>query len=205
MIPAFDHNGVLPPHIGDPRVPQDMSPYPVTMLEVVQRFGTSAERRAILAGLLLMRRDMRAAGIEGFQWLDGSFCQDIEAQESRAPGDIDVVSYVRPPAGFAPTNPLPAWLKSDTAKPAYHVDHYLVNLNQRGEVIVESARYWSGLFSHTRLQVWKGMLRVELNATDDDQDALDELTELSKNDGGAGIPVVAAARPAATAQAGGAP
>lgn len=91
MIPDFDHNGVLPPHTGDPRVRTDMSPYPVAMLEVVKRFGISAERRVILAGLLQMRADMRAAGIAGFQWLDGSFCQDIEAQEGRPPGDIDVV------------------------------------------------------------------------------------------------------------------
>lgn len=204
MIPDFDHNGVLPPHTGDPRVRTDMSPYPVAMLEVVKRFGTSAERRVILAGLLQMRADMRGAGIAGFQWLDGSFCQDIEAQEGRPPGDIDVVSYVRmPAAGFVASNPPQAWLRSSTAKPAYHVDHYLVNLDQRGEVIVESTRYWTGLFSHTRMQVWKGMLRVELAATDDDQAAIDALNELSKNDGGAAV--VAAATPAPTGPTGGAP
>jgi hypothetical protein len=201
MIPDFDHNGVLPPHTGDPRVSTDMSPYPVAMLEVVERFGISAERRVILAGLLQMRSDMRRAGVEGFQWLDGSFCQDIEAQEDRPPGDIDVVSYGRPPAGFVETSPPQAWLRATTAKPAYHVDHYLVNLNQRGEVLVESARYWTGLFSHTRMQIWKGMLRVELTAADDDQAAIDALSELSKNDGG----TAAAVTPASTGPTGGAP
>lgn len=179
-IPDFDHNGVLPAHQGDPTEPGQLSPYPVTAVEVVERLGTTPERRATLRGWLVLRADLRAAGLSGFQWLNGSFAQDVERREGRAPRDIDVVSFVRAAAtGLPDGTAAPAWLYPEASKAAYRVDHYLVNLAGRGEAVVESTRYWSGLFSHTRDGVWKGMLRVELNTPDADAEALVLLTEAS--------------------------
>jgi len=198
MIPAFDHNGVLPPHLGNPIQRSDMSPYPVTAKEIVTRFGSSKERRQILSGFLQLRNDLRADGLKGFQWVNGSFVQDVETIEKRPPKDIDVVSFVIAPVGFAPAIPLQAWLLPGTAKTTYKVDHYVVDLATHGHALVDHARYWSGLFSHTRMGVWKGMLRVELDPADDDADALKELADLSKND-------AAAAAPAVVAPAGGSP
>src|SRR5437868_6595038 len=92
-IPPFDHNLVIPPHVGDPRVPAELSPYPCTTLELCQRFGTSDERRDILLNFLRFRDLLRRHHlINGFQWLDGSFLENIEAIEGRPPRDLDVVT-----------------------------------------------------------------------------------------------------------------
>ena len=94
-FPQFDHNGVLPPHLGMPTDPAQLSPYPVSPVEVCARFGFSAERRGILRGWLGMRAALRQLGYaSGFQWLDGSFMEDAETFRGRPPGDIDVVSFL---------------------------------------------------------------------------------------------------------------
>ena len=54
-IPVFDHNLVLPPHLGDPVDRSQLSPYPCTTLNLCQRLGTTAERRAILGKFLDFR------------------------------------------------------------------------------------------------------------------------------------------------------
>ncbi|MDT0498924.1 hypothetical protein RM530_16385 [Algiphilus sp. W345] len=179
-IPDFDHNGVLPAHQGDPTEPGQLSPYPATAREVVERFGTTPPRRAILCGWLELRADLRTAGLSGFQWLNGSFAQDIERQEDRAPQDMDVVSFVRTASvGLPPSVSPPAWLFPDASKERYRVDHYLVNLSGPGEAVVEATRYWSGLFSHTRDGIWKGMLRIDLDTPDMDAEAVVLLAEAS--------------------------
>ena len=71
-----------------------MSPYVVTISDVIRRYATSAERIEILVGLLKFRADLRTAGfIDGFQWFDGSFVENIEETRGRAPADIDVVTF----------------------------------------------------------------------------------------------------------------
>ena len=44
---------------------------------------------------------------------------------------------------------------------------------------VEWTSYWISLFSHNRLAVWKGMLRVKLNTTADDSAARVELARVT--------------------------
>ena len=77
-IPAFDSNSVIPPHVGDPRNPAELSPYPCSTIELCEQFGTTAPRKQILEGLLRFRAVLVEAGFTGFQWLDGSFLEDIE-------------------------------------------------------------------------------------------------------------------------------
>ena len=97
-IPDFDHNQVMPPHIGDPRRPDQLSPYPATSEEVCRKFGTSPDRRAILRGWLNFRTRLTQLGIvSGFQWLDGSFLEDIEGIEARQPRDLDLITFFVPP------------------------------------------------------------------------------------------------------------
>src|SRR3546814_8995494 len=75
-----------------------MSPYSTSMTEIVSRFATSAERVAILRGLLDFRA--RLAGIDivqGFQWIDGSFVEDCETVRQRPPLDVDVVTFAYRP------------------------------------------------------------------------------------------------------------
>ena len=58
---------------------------------------------------------------------------------------------------------LPEFVDRDLAKKNFKLDHFPVTLTANGAAIVENTRYWTGLFSHRRDGLWKGMLRVELN------------------------------------------
>lgn len=182
-IPNFDHNGVLPPHLGNPTTPAQISPYPSTPIEICERFGFSPERRQILRGWLELRTALRALGYSaGFQWLDGSFMEDSEQFRGRPPGDIDVVSFLAP-SSIAPNamdlGLLTAVANHDRSKMQFHVDHFIVGLNWPGYSVVEWTRYWCGLFSHRKSDaVWKGMLKVDLNTQADDAAALKRLDEL---------------------------
>ncbi|MGE0569140.1 MAG: hypothetical protein AB7O73_14475, partial [Bacteroidia bacterium] len=93
-IPNFDHNNVLPPHLGNPTDRTHLSPYPCSILELCHRFSTSSNRVQILKNYILFRQRMNALGIiYGFQWLDGSFLENIEFSEGRPPRDLDVVTF----------------------------------------------------------------------------------------------------------------
>jgi len=170
-IPNFDHNQVLPPHLGDPRVRSQLSPYPATSEEVCRKFATSDERGEILRGWLQFRQRLLALGVtDGFQWLDGSFLEKTELLERRAPRDLDIITFYHTPHGVlandflaAIPRSLPEFVDRNAAKNNFHLDHFPITLTARGDALVEHARYRTGLFSHRRDGVWKGMLRVELN------------------------------------------
>lgn len=175
MIPPFNMSEVLPPFIGvDPTLPANMSPYPTSMVEVVSRFCTTPERKNILSGLLNYRADLIASGISaGFQWLDGSFMENIEVSESRPPRDIDVVTFFhRPVADLAQWQ---AWFQThgylfnrNQTKHTYMCDAFGVDFNLTPEHVVERTRYWFGLFSHKRQSgLWKGMVQVPLDSAND--------------------------------------
>jgi hypothetical protein len=173
-IPPFDGIlNVLPPHLGDPRLPSDLSPYACTMQELCNHFATSPARKQILEGFLNLRADLFALGVQGFQWLDGSFVEDIETQEGRDPKDIDVVTFVEKPLDPMDLNVTvyakPELWMPNHSKTTYFVDHYLVSLGSRPDLLVAQTRYWYALFSHRRDDQWKGMLTIDLrDKTDDD-------------------------------------
>ncbi|HEY2343535.1 MAG TPA: hypothetical protein VGH90_10915 [Chthoniobacteraceae bacterium] len=183
-IPNFDHNEVLPPHLGDPRRPDELTPFPTTSEEVCQRFATSPERRTILDGWLNFRSELSNIGItNGFQWLDGSFLENVEATQGRAPNDLDVVTFYYPPAGVTAAallpvlqRELPEFFDRPASKARFHLDHFGIHLGTSGIGLVDNTRYWAGLFSHRRDGVWKGMLRVELNTAAHDITAAAVLT-----------------------------
>src|SRR5262245_46169853 len=152
-IPDFDHNQVLPPHLGDPRHPSQLSPYPSTSEEVCVKFATSQERREILQRWLAFRSRLTGFQIvTGFQWLDGSFLENIEVTENRAPRDLDVITFFLPPpdpnyATAILTNFL-EFVDPDLSKANFQLDHFPVNLARHPYENVEHTRYWTGLFSH---------------------------------------------------------
>lgn len=171
MIPAFHPvTNVLPPYVGSPISFDTQSPYESTIREMCQRFGTSPQRREILLGLLSLQSDLAENGLTGFQWLNGSFMQNIERAENRPPNDIDVVTFLNTPTpdilrikaalmdAFSPRR----------AKHRYRVDHYIFALEMEVVKLVDVVRYWCGLFSHTRTDIWKGMVRIPLGTRDDD-------------------------------------
>jgi hypothetical protein len=158
-----------------------MSPYQTTIDEFVTRFNATGERREILRGLLTFRQRMRALGFGGWQWLDGSFLEDVETNEGRAPRDLDIVTFSPLPATVR-TLALPALLvwrdqnldvfDPDQAKANYRCDARYVDLGTGPYNVVSQARYWFGLFSHQRVTaIWKGMLEIELPQNDVDANA----------------------------------
>jgi hypothetical protein len=62
------------------------------------------------------------------------------------------------------------------AKASFSLDHYPVDAGFSPAFTVESTRYGSQLFSHNRLGVWKGMLKIDLNTPADDTATRTELS-----------------------------
>lgn len=166
-IPPFDGiSNVLPPCSTDGGKVREISPYLSTIEEFVDRFSTSAARKALLLRLLDFRAELYRLGIDGFQWLDGSFVENIEMQAQRDPKDIDAVTFVRkPPDGsdferIARENGI--WFPRQV-KNTYGIDNFWVHLALRPDNLVKVATFWHGLFTHRRSdQLWKGMVTVSI-------------------------------------------
>lgn len=177
MIPPFNTSMVLPPFIGDdPGIRAATSPYQVTMLEIASRFATSTERMEILRGLISYRKALLDIGIVGgFQWIDGSFVEDVETVRRRPPADVDIVTFGVPPLFTDPAE-FRQWFGQNShlfdheqTKAQYKCDAFFVSLRIRPDLLVDDTRYWFGLFSHQReTALWKGMLQVPLLSDDDE-------------------------------------
>jgi hypothetical protein len=168
-IPDWTAEGVLPPlDVANP-TSAHRAPYTVSLYDLVVRFGTSPERRAILDGYLRYRAALHANGYQaGFQWLDGSFMEDVETLEGRPPRDIDVVSFVLSPVT---ANPAPEDLDAldhAPAKARFSVDSYFVELDALPPHDLTSwTAYWYSMWAHRRNLAWKGFLQVELRPDED--------------------------------------
>lgn len=177
-IPEWTAEGTLPPLDAASPTSRNRSPYPVTLYDLVVRFSTSPARVAILQGYLKHRSALHANGYRsGFQWLDGSFLEDVETLEARPPGDIDVVTFMQAPVAASPTAEDVEALDHGLAKRRFSVDSYFVELDAvpPGEIVLWSA-YWYSLWGHRRNHAWKGFLQVDLRP-DEDVSATRWLTE----------------------------
>jgi len=168
-IPAWNALGLLPPFDEHSPVSSHRSPYAVSLKDVVMRFATSAERRTVLRGFLGYRQALHQLGLHsGFQWLDGSFMEDVETLEKRPPRDMDVVTFVNVPEDFNLTVDDLSIFQNDSAKARFQVDAYLVEMNLLPiEQVVGRSAYWYSLWSHRRNQAWKGFLQIDLNPAED--------------------------------------
>jgi hypothetical protein len=150
-------------------------------------FCSSQARVTIFLGLLEHRRILASLGfVQGFQWLSGSFLEDIEHIERRDPRDIDIVTFCQPPTQCHGPADLNALMQANLdvfepsrAKARFHCDPYFVNLLYSSAAIVALTRYWFGLFSHRRGGLWKGLLQVQLALSQDDSDAESFVSGLS--------------------------
>lgn len=173
-IPAWNSAGVLPPiRPNAPGSSPDRSPYAVDLAVLFDRFATSPERMAILDGLLRFRADLHAAGItSGFQWLDGSFLEQVELLEGRAPRDMDVVTFYELPSGLDQRALLQKHAdKFDhpRIKTSYSIDAYFMMLgNPINAAVVQEISYWYSMWSHRREGLWKGFVQVDLDPSQDD-------------------------------------
>jgi hypothetical protein len=154
-----------------------MSPFRVSLLDFVDHFSASPERRAILRGFLAFRGELRSFGLQrGFQWLDGSFVENID--RVRPPNDVDVVTFShRPPsmtndhvAFRTAVQARPGLFRPQLTKASFSCDAYFVDLDSPdASWLVSQTRYWFGLFSHTRNTLqWKGLVEVPFGQLDDD-------------------------------------
>lgn len=176
-IPPFDGiTGITPPYLGTPANSLNVSPYQCSVADICgcQHLGSTSGRKAILNGFLDFRKTLLDLGIRGFQWLDGSFLEDVETHLRRAPNDLDVVTFVEAPTTPAELRVLlnsKPQTESPLSKTAFHVDSYVISLGSSSRIIVDHTRFWYGLFSHRRSDgIWKGMLAVELlDSADDDK------------------------------------
>lgn len=182
MIPAFTAAGLLPPFVGDPADVRQRSPYPTRLRDIIRRFATSAKRCEILHGWLAHRAALHSLGfIDGFQWADGSFCEQLAGRE---PNDVDVVTFFVQPSGIdlrglATTHP--EVFHPLLSKGQYHCDAYFVTLHGGRFAEPRLVSYWYSLFSHRRHDLaWKGILQVPL-APMDDADAIDALNQATSS------------------------
>lgn len=172
-IPAWNSAGVLPPiRPHAPGSSPDRSPYVVDLAVLFDRFASSPERMAILDGLLRFRADLHAAGVtSGFQWLDGSFLEQVEALEGRAPRDMDVVTFLDLPPGQDQRSLVQrhgSLFDQKQVKASYAMDAYFAVLGQpTDQWQVKNIAYWYSLWSHRRDGVWKGFVQVDLNPSQD--------------------------------------
>ena len=179
MIPSFTIKGILPPYMGDPTAAFKMNPYRTTMQSFVQMFGYTPERIKIIQGLLDYRAELLSLGLTGFQWLSGSFVEKVELIRNRPPGDVDVISIINRPEQFASfvawsefidegSRPGELLFDARAMKKEFCCDAYTIDMNEPGDAIVESTRFWIGLFTHQKLSdAWKGIVAVELDAQQD--------------------------------------
>ena len=176
MIPPFAPSGVLPPYIGpSPADILGVSPYRTTMSEIATTLATTKERAKLCRGLLDYREALRAIGItRAVQWINGSFCENVEVTRGKPPADIDVVTLLlRPPSHQDDA----AWVALVTAnlhvfdpaqtKAQYHCDAYPIDLHLPLDHTISQLTYWFGLFTHKRTTtLWKGILQVPILSDD---------------------------------------
>jgi hypothetical protein len=171
-IPDWNAQGILPPNDSSNPTSAERSPYSVSLTDFILHFGTTPKRQTILDGLLDFRELLHTASLsQGFQWVDGSFLENIETIENRPPDDMDVVTFFHLPQGqtqqsFASDHP--DLFNHAGVKNHFHIDAFFVPLDDNPPVkLVERAAYWYSLWSHRRNGQWKGYLQIDLSAADD--------------------------------------
>jgi hypothetical protein len=171
-IPDWNAQGVIPPIDVRDATSVARSPYQVALTDVVLKYAISGERKAILDGLLLYRAALHAIGLtSGFQWIDGSFLENVEIIASRPPKDIDIVTFFSLPNGIADETALaalnPVLFDHAQAKATYSVDSYFVGLDSDKNALVRWSAYWYSMWSHRRNEAWKGFLEIALDPRED--------------------------------------
>lgn len=166
----------MPPFIGGDATSANRSPYFVAITEVVQTFGTTADRRALLTNLIAYRKMLADEGyVSGVQFVDGSFVENVEALANRSPSDIDVFSILHIPSKYIGADAqlqqqgATFWhervANRDLNKQQFNLDTYALLLEEThlGDML-QSVMYWYSLFSHQRdTFAWKGFLAVMID------------------------------------------
>jgi hypothetical protein len=186
-IPDFATHGALPPFIsGQATIPAARSPYTASMLDVVERFCTSKDRAKLLKGLNHYRKHLQSGGfVSGYQWVDGSFVENVEKLRNRSPSDIDVVTLFNRPLKYQaepkswPTDYegqlFARYFDTNAMKPEYKCDTYGIDLDAGSRALVRNSTYWFGLFSDMRdTNAKKGIIEIALAVDSMEFEAVDQ-------------------------------
>lgn len=175
-IPSWNSIGILPPVNEFDPLGFGRSPYKTNTIELVDSYAFNNKRASILIGFLAFRDRLYKTGMSnGFQWVDGSFTENIELTESRKPNDIDVVTFFKVPPGETQPSIMSREIdlfhpaKGDWRKTNFLVDAYFQCLDVDPISLVERSVYWYSMWSHKRDMSWKGFLQVPLSKDDDIQ------------------------------------
>jgi len=173
MIPPWNMEGLIPPiRPNSSGTSPERSPYRITATALVEQFGISSDRLDLLQGFLDYRQALYAAGlVQGFQWIDGSFMEDVENHEGRSPNDTDVVTYFYLPEGETQKSldmAATELFDRECVKLKYKVDSYYVSLGYPlQEYRVRMITYWYSMWSHSRTNTWKGFAQINLDPDED--------------------------------------
>ena len=137
------------------------------MEEFIRRFAINEDRSVILVGLLDYREALHSIRItEGFQWINGSFVEHIEARESRPPRDIDVVTFYKLPESVM--NEHIHLFESEETTTLYKVDAHGVALDApMTQEHVEYVAFWQNVWTHRIDGTPKGMVHIPLDPRED--------------------------------------
>jgi hypothetical protein len=171
-IPEWNSLGLIPPIKEDEPTSFVRSPYSADLVSFIKQFATTIERCQIIEGFLNYRIELHKIGIvKGFQWLDGSFLENIELNGGRSPNDIDVVSFFHSPDGVTQTDlatKYPTIFAQHEVKKTFKVDAYFYELGKpMTNYDVKIISYWYSMWSHRRDNVWKGFVQIDLALTHD--------------------------------------
>ncbi len=160
--------GVLPP-IGESFPAGGAnSPFKLSLKNFVLRFGDTPNRKKILQGFLDYRKALHQHGlVDGFQWINGSFSENVEEREGRPPNDIDVVTFSSIGDSLDEQQELLSLGLVSPHSKQFLVDGYFVSLKASPENLVSRSIYWYSLWSHRRDEVWKGFVQISLAPTED--------------------------------------
>lgn len=150
------------------------SPYDISMPDFIRIFATSQDRVDILKGLLAYRANLYSVNVtRGFQWVNGSFTENVELLRGRPPSDVDIVTF----ANMLDTIPnysdwaIENYLLFDASamKHKYKVDCYWVDLDLGFNThTVERCTYWYSMWSHQKnTDLWKGFFCIPLSPLED--------------------------------------
>lgn len=153
---------------------ENRSPYNISMSDFINIFATSQERIEILKGLLAYRAVLYGVNVtRGFQWINGSFTENVEVLRGRPPSDVDVVTF----ANMIDTIPdYNNWamknhllFSSSEMKAVYKVDCYWLDLDLGFNAhTVERCTYWYSMWSHQKVtDLWKGFFCIPLSPSED--------------------------------------
>lgn len=172
-IPEWNPLGILPPvHPGVSPAARNRTPYRADLLDFLKHFSGTLARIELLEGFLEYRKALHGIGIvSGFQWINGSFAENIELLEGRDPRDIDCVTfYVMPDREDEESlyYKNPHIFNHNEVKSTFHVDSYYITIEDTlTQEMIENITYWYSMWSHRRDLVWKGFIQLDIDPAQD--------------------------------------